>query len=68
MPEIALETGKVRTLVSAEPERELGRLLVFVDDRMLADGRAEIVLKSFVDYDRAKWVATRPGDTTAFSQ
>jgi hypothetical protein len=65
----------VRTIVSAEPERQLGarnykgkasRLLVFVDDKMMRDGRVEIVLKSFVDYDRNKWVARQMGDTTVF--
>jgi hypothetical protein len=77
MPEIALEAGDARTLISAEPERQLGkrfykgrvkRLLVFVDEMMITTGKAEIVLKSFVDYDRAKWVATKAGDTTVFSQ
>jgi hypothetical protein len=75
MPEIALEIPQVRTIVSAEPERLLGartykgkasRLLVFVDDKMMRDGRVEIVLKSFVDYDRNKWVARQMGDTTVF--
>lgn len=76
-PEVALEAPGTRALVNAEFERELqkrkykgqvDRLLVFVDDRMIADGRAEIVLRSFLDYDRSKWVATRQGDTTVFSQ
>ncbi len=77
MPEIALEVRGVRVLVSAENEGLLGqrtykgragRLLVFVDDTMIRDGRAEIVLRSFVDYDRARWVTARLGDTTVFSQ
>ena len=77
MPEIALEVRTARTLVSAENEGLLGvrtykgraaRLLVFLDETMIRDGRAEIVLGSFVDYDRAKWVATKTGDTTMFAQ
>jgi hypothetical protein len=77
MPEIALEFPDVRVIMSAEPERLLGirtykgrvgRLLVFVDDRLIKDGRAEKVLNSFLDYDRSKWVATRLGDATMFSQ
>jgi hypothetical protein len=76
-PEIALEVPDVRVIMSAEPERLLGirtytgrvgRLLVFVDDSMIKDGRAEKVLKSFLDYDRSKWVATKLGDATLFSQ
>jgi hypothetical protein len=77
MPEIALERPDVRTIVSAEPERLLGvrtyrgrvgRLLVFVDDAMIRDGRAELALKSFLDYDRSRWVAIKLGDATMFSQ
>jgi hypothetical protein len=77
MPEIALEFPDVRVIMSAEPERllgirtykgRLGRLLVFVDDTIIKDGRAEKVLNSFLDYDRSKWVATRLGDATMFSQ
>ena len=77
MPEIAVEARGTRVLVSAENEGLLGvrtykgrvgRLLVFVDETMIRDGRAETVLRSFVDYDRAKWVAARLGDTTVFSQ
>ncbi|MBS0547606.1 MAG: hypothetical protein JSR24_07650 [Proteobacteria bacterium] len=76
-PEIALEVPQARLLVNAEVERALqvrtyrgrvDRLLVFVDDKMMRDGRAEIVLRSFVDYDRTKWVAAKQGDTTVFSQ
>jgi hypothetical protein len=76
-PEIALEIPDVRVIMSAEPERLLGirtykgrvgRLLVFVDDSMIKDGRVEKVLKSFLDYDRSKWVATKLGDATMFSQ
>ena len=77
MPEIALEARPGRALVNAELEGQLGvriykgrasQVLVFVDDKMIKDGKAEIVLKSFVDYDRAKWVATKAGDTTLFAQ
>jgi hypothetical protein len=77
MPEIALEVRRARVLVSAEAERLLGvrsyhghagRLMVFLDETTIRDGKAEIVLKSFTDYDRAKWVATRLGDTTMFEQ
>ena len=77
MPEIALETGNARRLISAEPERELGirtysgrakRLLVFVNQTMIDNGKADIVLRSFRDYDRSKWVATRLGDSTVFAQ
>jgi hypothetical protein len=77
MPEMALEFPDVRVIVSAESERLLGvrtykgrvgRLLVLVDDRMINDGRAEKALKSFLDYDRSKWVATKLGDATLFSQ
>lgn len=76
-PEIALEVPQARVLVNAEVERALlkrvyhgrvDRLLVFVDEAMIRDGRAEIVLRSFLDYDRTKWVAARQGDTTVFSQ
>jgi hypothetical protein len=76
-PEIALEIPDVRVIMSAEPERLLGvrtykgrvgRLLVFVDDTMIKDGRAELALKSFLDYDRARWVALKSGDATVFSQ
>ncbi len=76
-PEIALEIPDARVIMSAEPERLLGirsykgrvgRLLVFVDDAMIKDGRAEKVLKSFLDYDRSKWGATKLGDATMFSQ
>jgi hypothetical protein len=77
MPEIALEVRGARTVISAEPERLLGkrlykgrvkRLLVLLDESMITSGKAEIVLKSFVDYDRSKWVAARLGDSTVFSQ
>lgn len=76
-PEIALEAEGSRVIVSGEGEGELRRriykgrvprLFVFVDDRHLADGRGETILRSFVDYDRTKWVATRLGDTTVFAQ
>ncbi len=77
MPEMALEFPDARVIVSAESERLLGirtykgrvgRLLVLVDDRMINDGRVEKALKSFLDYDRSKWVATKLGDATLFSQ
>jgi hypothetical protein len=77
MPEMALEFPDARAIVSAESERLLGirtykgrvgRLLVLVDDRMINDGRVEKALKSFLDYDRSKWVATKLGDATLFSQ
>ena len=77
MPEIALEVHGARALISAEPERLLGkrlykgrvkRLMVLLDESMITSGKAEIVLKSFVDYDRAQWVAARLGDSTVFSQ
>lgn len=77
MPEIALEARGARAIISAEPERMLGkrfykgrakRLLVLLDESMISSGKSEIVLKSFVDYDRSKWVATTLGDSTIFSQ
>ena len=77
MPEIALEMQDTRVIVSAESERQLGvrtykgrvgRLSVLVDDATIRDGRAEIALKSFADYDRSRWVATKLGDATMFSQ
>jgi hypothetical protein len=81
-PEMALElTGAgskaVRVIVSGEGEGELHRrtykgrvprLLVFVDDRHLADQRGDVVLKSFLDYDPARWAVTRSGDTAVFAQ
>lgn len=77
MPEMALEVPDARVIVSAESERLLasrtyrgrvGRLLVLVDDAMIRDGRAELALRSFLDYDRSKWAAIRLGDATMFSQ
>jgi hypothetical protein len=76
-PEIAFEIEGARVIVSAEGEDQLGRrtykgrgtrLFVFVDDKALADGRAEIMLRSFVDYDRGGWVAIKSGDATVFAQ
>ncbi len=81
-PEMALELtgaggGMVRVIVSGEGEGELRRrtykgrvprLLVFIDDRHLADQRGDVVLKSFLDYDPARWSATQSGDTTVFAQ
>ena len=77
MPEIALEVRGARVLVNAGIEQQLGlrtykgrtkRVLVFVDEAIFKDGEVELVLKSFVDYDRTKWVATKAGDTTLFAQ
>jgi hypothetical protein len=77
MPEIALEVRGARVLVNAGIEQQLGlrtykgrakRVLVFVDETIIKDGRVEIVLQSFVDYDRTKWVATKAGDSTLFAQ
>jgi hypothetical protein len=76
-PELAFEVDGARVIVSAEGEGQLGtriykkrvkRLFVFVDDKALADGRAEIMLRSFVDYDPGGWTATKAGDTTVFAQ
>ncbi len=77
MPEIALEARPARVVVNAGVEGLLGirkykgragRVLVFVDNNMVQDGRIQIVLKSFVDYDPSKWVATTLGDSTVFTQ
>jgi hypothetical protein len=76
-PELAFEVEGARVIVSAEGEGQLGRrtyknratrLFVFVDDKALADRRAEIMLRSFVDYDRDGWTATKSGDATVFAQ
>ncbi len=77
MPEIALEVRGARVVVNAGIEQQLGlriykgrtkRVLVFVDEAIFKDRQVELVLKSFVDYDRAKWVATKAGDATLFAQ
>ena len=74
-PEIALEIEGARVIISAEGEGQLGqriyksriaRLFVFVDDK--SDGRADTMLRSFVDYDRRDWASTKSGDATVFSQ
>lgn len=44
------------------------RLYVVVQKRLVEDGKAEAILRSFVDYAPDKWVSTPLGQFVAFSQ
>jgi hypothetical protein len=44
------------------------RLYVLVENRYVADGRAALILQSFLDYDRGQWTAVAASDYTLYYQ
>ena len=77
VPETLLDLPHVRVILTGSTRRELehrsykgrvGRLFVLVSADMVADGRADAMLKAFQDYDPGRWTATSLGDATLYSQ
>ncbi len=77
-PEIGLEVRNVRVvsnhaaMQAAEDLREqtyrgrVPRLYVIVQQRLIAEGKADIILDSFVDYPRERWQLIPLGDFICF--
>jgi len=79
-PEAALEVRRARVLAKHADGTELadlaqlswhgrvGRLYVVMPRRLLDNGKAEAILRSFVDYRRDAWRTEQLGDFVAFWQ
>lgn len=80
VPEIGLEARKVRvfgsnadfepleTLRARQYHGRVDRLYVLIQRRLVTNGKADAVLRSFVDYPVDGWRLTELGDFVAFSQ
>ncbi len=79
-PEIGLEVRNAR-IICAHADFEddavlrdriyagrVERLTVLVQTKLIGEGKADLILASFVDYDRSKWIAHSLGDFTYFTQ
>ncbi len=78
-PEIALEVRNVRVISNhadfETPEQlaatryrgRVPKLYVIVQERLVANGKADIILRSFVDYRRDEWRQAPLGGFVAFS-
>ncbi len=79
-PEIALDLPTVRTIArtsdfeSADQLKattwhgRVGHIFVLLQTKMIAEGKAAIILGQFADYDPAAWSRVTIGDFTLFSQ
>jgi hypothetical protein len=77
-PEIGLDIKGARILgINGDSAAEIGarrykgrvkRLYVLVENRSVADGRAALILQSFLDYDRGQWTAVAASDYTLYYQ
>ena len=76
-PEIALEIPQARFIPTGETADELrahsykgrtGKVFVLVPAALVADGRAEVMLKAFRDYDPKAWVEKKRGDFSLYAQ